>query len=796
MKLDILFNSPEIIGSKILTRPHMGISYLRSYLENKNLKTNFTRHKKILSLDEYLNFILSFKTKILAFSLTDDTLELYLVLLKKIRQKSPKTKIVIGGAFAREESAEYLLKNKYCDSVIIGEGEIPCFNYIIALKNKQTINNIPGVATWNIIKNQMNYVENIEKLDINSYPSPILSNIVKEKDLVENGIFSSRGCFHRCIYCSFSTLSNWNVRYYDENRFLQEIKKIALASKKFNQKDSIPIWDDAFTLNPERAKKILKKIIEMNLDVTFWLQTRVDKIDEDLIILLKKAGVNHVGLGLESSSVKVLKEIKKIRLTNFEDKTFDLEKKHLEKFKRFKEMARKHKLEYTINIIVGLPNETFNDAINTLKFTRELQPLYYFHNIIRLYTGVPLTKNYKKYGYKISSKNNESLSHQNPVKAKIEKYNYNVLDVPPLPNRHMTNEWLLINGLLVNDKELDSVLILKNNLFLNNHLEKILKLTGKQILKEITFKKRELERDFSLKTTSQYHTLDLDKSILDSKEINLSFLNEFYEQLIKKYKKEEYKRYTDLSNSFLSINLSHKDDFDLFFEVFKKFKDGGEIILPPNFLSIQFKKIILKDKCRWSDKCPAKTGKRLYLLNEDEVETCENGFKTKIDDYQQEILKKFKDTEIIRECKKCLVYENCSKCISIPKEYVSQYCNFQRNKFNIKSFITKLNYIITQFLDPTDLKIYKINNIKLIIPPKGIYSKEIFILKIDKQNYFVIDFMKENRMFKLNEKLLGILLLQWENNLTKEIFEKQNYNLNEIQIIEKNLKLLNKLGGN
>jgi len=61
--LDIVFGCPEILGSKIINRPHAGISYIRSYLESHG----FSSKRKIEPVYNYCSFC----CKLLSISLQD-----------------------------------------------------------------------------------------------------------------------------------------------------------------------------------------------------------------------------------------------------------------------------------------------------------------------------------------------------------------------------------------------------------------------------------------------------------------------------------------------------------------------------------------------------------------------------------------------------------------------------------------------------------------------------------------------------------------------------------------------------
>jgi len=763
MIYDIVFTCPEVIGSKIGNRPHMGIAYLRSFLKYNGFNNSYARHKELFSLKEYIAFLESFNTKIYGFSITDDSLSLFIIISRELRNRCNNAKIIVGGAIAKPEAADYLLKNKYCDAVIIGEGEIPCAEYIRFMKNESDETIIPGVASWDFYNNKVVYIKNKSKIDINSYPSPILTGIIEDEDLTENGLFSSRGCFHQCIYCSFSTSSEWNVRYYDEARFLDEVKTVADATKIYNPNREIPIWDDAFTLSISRAKRLLRSMISMDLGVSFWLQTRVDRIDEELVSLLKEAGVDHVGIGLESASPKVLKMIRKVRLKDFDSPGFEPEEEYIKKFLNFVQLAKKYKLSYTINTIIGLPGETFKDALETMKFVHSLRPKYYFHNYLRLYTGVPLTQKYTYYGYTISAINQKSGDNKAlPVQAKVEKYNYDITKVPPLPYRSSSSEINVISGLV------DETVALQPTIILGYEYKTLGKLLNSKILhKKQVYKYRTNNSNsdkvitHTLSSVGDFLSLEFEKDIHQFSELSISELNNFYKKLIVLYKADDYKRYSEQADTVIALKTDNEADYKYLNELTEILENGGGFQLPDNFSSFQFKKLIIKNACKWSINCPAKNGMRIYVDEDNCIKTCVDGPCFNLEDAENNIRDYFKKTEKKRNCRECNVKRYCSKCVAVPDELVPFYCKLQKRRIKPFQAVNMLNYLLVQLTNPTELSIFETNKNKLIVPTDNLPEQLTFILKLSRQNYFIIYSIENNKIFKIPDIICDCLIRIW-----------------------------------
>lgn len=803
MKYDIVFACPEIRCSKIQNRPHAGISYLRSFLEYKNFKTQYARHNELFSLDEYVDFLLSYNSTIYGFSVTDDTLDIFLAISKKIKEVLKDCIIVVGGAIAKMETAEYLLHNKLCDAVTIGEGEIPTAALIRQIKKNRHIvasEVIPGVAIWDNKYNKMLYIKNNEQIDINSYPSPILSGIIPDEDLAENGILSSRGCFHRCIYCSFSTVSEWKTQYYDEERFLQEVEKIIYILDKKNIDEEIPIWDDAFTLVPDRAKRLLRGIAKINrTNRKFWLQTRIDKIDEDLIILMKNAGIDHIGIGLESASPKVLKKVRKVRLKDFDEPGYEPEELFLKKFDEFSNWCRKYKLEYTINTILGLPEETYEDALTTIRFVQNLKPKFYFHAYLRLYTGVPLAHEYDKYDYKISSINYNEEKFKYPVQAKVVKHHYDITKVPPLPYRLRPLELMAVSGLVKDTLGYKKTILIEDT----NKLD----YKSKYFNNKEAIKYKPLNKNCSGDVQIVTHNIEsIDnftipknkKDIFKLAEVEFFEMNEFFANLPKYYEEDSYDRYAEQAETILMIKTDNSKDYELIDQFSRIFENGGILKLPDNISSFQFRSIMLKDACRWYEYCSAKDDMRSYITEDGDVKTCEQGIRlgelnAKTVSYKEVFEKNKEIIEEKRKCKECSAYRRCSKCMSVPQELVSKYCEIQKRKIQPTSIISIIDYIISQVINPLDLSMYITRNNMIVVDSDKVNSL-CFILKIGTQCFYVSKNNSNFKILKIGSTLFECIIEFWKNHCYDVVKEYliSKYNIEE-KIIEQVIQQIKSL---
>ena len=192
-------------------------------------------------------------------------------------------RVIMGGFHASSMPEESLL---HCDQVLVGEVE----NVIRDV--------VEGVITKNIVR-----CEPVENMDVIPFPD---YSLLKTPVKIANFI-TSRGCTHKCSFCT-------TTRMFHPHRSMSP-ERVIEAIRYFRGQgfERVNIQDDNFTADKNRAKRILRMIIQNDLmfKETFFFG-RIDIAnDEELLMLLKQAGFKIVLVGMESTNPDALEKINK-----------------------------------------------------------------------------------------------------------------------------------------------------------------------------------------------------------------------------------------------------------------------------------------------------------------------------------------------------------------------------------------------------------------------------------------------------------------------------------------------------
>jgi radical SAM superfamily enzyme YgiQ (UPF0313 family) len=118
---------------------------------------------------------------------------------------------------------------------------------------------------------------------------------------------------------------------------------------------NVKIADELFVLNPRHFQRICELIVERGYDFNIWAYSRVDTCKPQYLDILKKAGVNWLGLGIENPNQTLRQEIHKDHFVDV--KITDL-----------MQNMRDAGINIGGNYIFGLPMDTKESLQSTLDF--------------------------------------------------------------------------------------------------------------------------------------------------------------------------------------------------------------------------------------------------------------------------------------------------------------------------------------------------------------------------------------------------------------------------------------------
>jgi anaerobic magnesium-protoporphyrin IX monomethyl ester cyclase len=169
-------------------------------------------------------------------------------------------------------------------------------------------------------------------------------------------LITARGCPFDCIFCSNRLLTKGKYRTHSIDRVCAEISEL-IEKYEVNQ---VLIIDDNYSVDKKRAKQLCEEFIRRGFHkkVSFMTEARVDCVDAELLHLMARANFKIISYGLESGNQRLLDLIKK-NIT-------------LEQTKKAIELTKEAGIAIRASFILGLPTETREESLRTIKFAKDL----------------------------------------------------------------------------------------------------------------------------------------------------------------------------------------------------------------------------------------------------------------------------------------------------------------------------------------------------------------------------------------------------------------------------------------
>lgn len=263
--------------------------------------------------------------------------------------------LVMGGQYVSGRRQEIFKECPELDFGIAGEAEISLPALVKKLERGTDPGDVPGLVTPDRFNPPGSFIE-----DLDSLPFP--ARRLLPNDLYYHGLWpgkkttsllTSRGCPYRCTYCDRSISgSTWRAR--SPQNVLDEIEEVV----RDLDIHAFAIADEIFTFDSRRVREICQGILDRDLDVQWKCETRADLVDEETLCIMKKAGCSIITYRIESGNQETLDHLKK----GFT----------LPQVRQAVAMARRAGIATMAHFLLGIPVETFAQAMKTIEFAREL----------------------------------------------------------------------------------------------------------------------------------------------------------------------------------------------------------------------------------------------------------------------------------------------------------------------------------------------------------------------------------------------------------------------------------------
>jgi radical SAM superfamily enzyme YgiQ (UPF0313 family) len=371
---------PRQIKREDIIVPPLGIAYLAAVLEKKGHKVGiidgFAEMLDYSALEQRIKEFSPDAVGITGMTPVIDNA------FRTVEASRKHTKyIIIGGPHVSVVKQKIFEMSSDINFAVQGEGELSIEMLIDALSSNADTSTLPGVITRDFENPPAPLISDVDSLPM---PARHLLPNDRYRYIISKGkvttIFSSRGCPYSCIFCDKAVFgSKWRAR--SSNNVLEEIE---LVIRDFGIK-SIVFYDDLFTVRKDRVIDICKGIIDKKFNIEWKCEGRVNIVDEEALKWMKRAGCSMIAYGVESAHQKGLDYLSKGTT--------------VEQIFRAFELTRKAGIKPMGYFVLGIPVETYEEEIGTIKLASEIKASYAQFSALSPTPGTKLFDDVVKMGW-------------------------------------------------------------------------------------------------------------------------------------------------------------------------------------------------------------------------------------------------------------------------------------------------------------------------------------------------------------------------------------------------------------
>jgi radical SAM superfamily enzyme YgiQ (UPF0313 family) len=286
---------------------------------------------------------------------------------------------VAGGPHATHLARPLLTRHAALDAVALGEGEETMLEVANAVRDGASWRAISGLA-WRGEGGIVFTPPRAPLSNLDGIPHPSTHYVSTGVDRIAQFEFliTSRGCPARCTFCSTPEFWGTRLRFRSADHVLDELRHLQARHGLV----TVSFRDDTFTVDKKRTLDLCRKILASDLHLLWDCQSRVNAVDEERLLWMRRAGCQHIQYGVESGSRAVLERLNKgIALAQIEQAC---------------RLTRRVGMDLSVYLITGVHGETELDVQQTLRLIRRIRPHDGIVSPLVVYPGTALYEEAKR----------------------------------------------------------------------------------------------------------------------------------------------------------------------------------------------------------------------------------------------------------------------------------------------------------------------------------------------------------------------------------------------------------------
>lgn len=301
----------------------------------------------------YVDFLLSFKPDVIAFSVVTSYWKRASALAKIIKQKKPGIFTIAGGPHPTLSLYKDMFNESGFDYICRGDGEVALPQLIAALEHRTYQPRIPGIYYF---RNNQIKGDGIGKVvrDLDTLPFQDKSDVFRDYPFIQKTycINTQRSCQYNCSYCGSpeyrKIYAAFNEPVFRRRSVAHVIKELLVAKRRYPKMRRVGFFDDTFTTGRQWIRDFAREY-KKYIGLPYFMCTNPCLLqDEELIFKLKSSGLTYVEIGVQTIDEGF--RVNKVRRPDKDSHIF-----------RTARLLRKYNIYFQANQIFGLDQRDFTD---------------------------------------------------------------------------------------------------------------------------------------------------------------------------------------------------------------------------------------------------------------------------------------------------------------------------------------------------------------------------------------------------------------------------------------------------
>jgi radical SAM superfamily enzyme YgiQ (UPF0313 family) len=315
------------------------------------------------AIPDFITKVEEFNPDLILISCVEDSFSVGIDLLESIRDKNIPN--IMGGVFTTF-APEEVLKYDVVDQLCHQEGEQVLRDAVERMREGKPLYDIPGTTYRHKDHAEKNLPASL--VDLNEITPDFSLFSPKRFGRFQGGRYFNfsmqmetyRGCPYQCTYCNSPGQRAFSKDAGTGNFMRRKSADVIKAEFEYYYEqygvDHVNFIDDSFLARPIKELEEFTKVWSEH-KTPFWVNTRIENCTPYIMDLMKEAGMYRITFGLESGNEEYRTKYLKRNVTN-------------EKYLHHIDIINKSNIPYSLNVIIGMPFETKEMALDSARFAR------------------------------------------------------------------------------------------------------------------------------------------------------------------------------------------------------------------------------------------------------------------------------------------------------------------------------------------------------------------------------------------------------------------------------------------